>query len=94
VSTQVAASAQGGARDAGQVAVSGTVSAIGTSGVDFVLTISDGSGSLAVVLDRDVFQSNPYSVGNQIRARGVLIPNAGGTAWELKPRALGEVALN
>jgi hypothetical protein len=94
VSTQVAAAAQGGTRDAGQVAVSGTVSAVGTSGVDFVLTISEGSGSLAVVLDRDEFQSNPYSVGNQIRARGVLIPNAGGTAWELKPRALGEVALN
>jgi hypothetical protein len=95
VSTLTASTAAGAVRDAGQVAVSGTVSAVSTNAAgDAVLTISDGSGPLSVVLDRDVFQSNPYVSGNQIRARGVLVPTPSGGSWELKPRAVAEVVLN
>jgi hypothetical protein len=92
VSTQAAASASGG-RDAAQVAVSGTVSATSKDGSDVLLTISDGSGNLVVRLDADVgFLDGVWQVGDTIRVRGVLVPNAAGTAWELKPRTLGEVA--
>jgi hypothetical protein len=95
VSTALAAAAEGGLRDAGQVAVSGTVSTVTTNAAgDFVLTIDDTSGALDVVLDRDVFQSNPYGVGNVIRARGVLVPVPSGTRWQLKPRLTSEVAPN
>jgi uncharacterized protein YdeI (BOF family) len=95
VSTKTAAEAAGGSRDAGQVAVSGSVSAVvvepGTS--DILLTVSDGSGSLVVRLDRDVgFLPGTYSADDVIRARGVLVPDEAGSAWELKPRTLTEVA--
>jgi phage protein U len=94
VTTAAAANAGGGARDADQLAVSGTVSAVSTDGGDFLLTISDGSGDVVVRLDADVgFLEGTYKVGDVIRARGVLVPNATGTAWQLKPRALNEVAV-
>jgi hypothetical protein len=96
VSTQVAANAGGGARDAGHVAVSGTVSAVvvetGTN--DILLTISDGSGNLVVRLDRDVgFVTGSHKVNDVIRARGVLVPSATSPTWELKPRTLAEIVV-
>lgn len=93
ISTAVAAVASGGARDAGQIAVSGTVSTVQTVAGNQVLTIDDGSGALSVVLDADVgFPAGGYQAGDVIRARGVLVPAANGVTWELKPRALGDVA--
>jgi hypothetical protein len=95
VSTQVAAAADGAARDAGQVAVSGTVTAAITVGSDIILAISDGSGTLEVVLDAQVgFNSGAYQNGDSIRVRGVLVPKSTGTVWQLKPRALNEVGVN
>jgi hypothetical protein len=93
VTTAVAASADGNDRDADQVAVSGTISAIETDTAgDLVLTISDGAGNLRVVLDADVgFPTSGYDVGDTIRARGVLVPMPSGTTWELKPRSIGEL---
>jgi hypothetical protein len=95
VTTAVAASADGDDRDADQVAVSGTISAIETDAAgDLVLTISDGSGDLRVVLDADVgFPTSGYDVGDTMRARGVLVPMPSGTTWELKPRSIGEVVV-
>ena len=95
VSTATAASAQGGTRDAGQVAVSGTIVAAITIGSDIILAINDGSGVLEVVLDAQVgFTSAAYQVGAAIRARGVLVPKSTGTVWQLKPRTVNEVAVN
>lgn len=92
VSTQSAASAAGGSRDAGQVAVSGTISAVATAGGDQLLVISDGSGSLEVVLDAQVgFAAGAYQVGDAVRVRGVLVPKSTGATWQLKPRSLGEI---
>jgi hypothetical protein len=95
VSTAVAASAQGGIRDADQVAVSGVISAVtNRPGGEVGLTIDDGSGSLTVVLDPDVgIATGAYTVGAAIRVRGVLLPATTGTSWELKPRSTTEIAL-
>jgi hypothetical protein len=96
VTTQVAATAGGGARDAGQVAVSGKVSAVVIEPVtnDILLTISDGSGDLVVRLDRDVgFVTGSHNVDDGVRVRGVLVPSATSPTWELKPRTLAEIAV-
>lgn len=95
LSTAVAADADGGSRDADQVAVSGVITATTLNGAgDLVLTINDGSGRLDVVLDGDVgFPTAGYDVGDEVRARGVLVPVSAATSWELKPRSLTEVAI-
>ena len=95
-STAIAASAEGGVRDADHVAVSGVISATANrGGGEVTLTISDGSGDLIVVLDPDVgFATGNYGVGDSVRVRGVLVPAADGTSWELKPRSTGEIAVN
>ena len=95
VTTAAAASAEDGARDADQVAVSGVISATAARGAETVLTISDGSGDLIVVLDPEVgFATGNYTVGASIGVRGVLVPAANGTSWELKPRTTDEVRIN
>jgi hypothetical protein len=94
VSTQAAATAQGGSRDAGQVAVSGTVNAVAVDGSDSLLTVSDGTGDLVVRLDRDVgFITGAYKQGDVVRVRGVLVPSTSSPKWELKPRAMTEIAI-
>lgn len=96
VTTAVAASAEGGVRDADQVAVSGVISQRDSRGNgEVVLTINDGSGDLIVVLDPDVgFATGSYTVGANVRVRGVLVPDADGARWELKPRTTSEIAVN
>lgn len=94
VTTAIAATAEGGARDADQVAVSGVISATDNRGSEVILTISDGSGDLIVVLDPDVgFATGNYTVGDGVRVRGVLVPAADGTSWELKPRLTAEIVV-
>ncbi|MEX0907489.1 MAG: hypothetical protein WD054_04085, partial [Gemmatimonadota bacterium] len=94
VTTAVAASAESGARDADQVAVSGVILAISSVGGNTVLSIDDGSGPLDVVLDSDVgFATGGYAVGQSVRVRGLLVPAASGTSWELKPRSTSEIAV-
>lgn len=94
LSTAVAGTADGGVRDAHQAVVAGTVSAIEqTPQGDLRLTIDDGTGPLVIVLDQSVgFASGAFSVGNSLRAGGVLLPSSTGTTWELKPRTVGEVS--
>jgi hypothetical protein len=95
VTTAVAGSAQGGARDADQVAVSGVISGTSTrTNGEVALTVSDGSGVLVVVLDPAVgFATGNYTTGVSVRARGVLVPATDGTTWELKPRSTSEISL-
>jgi hypothetical protein len=99
VSTRDAATANGGALDAYHVATSGVISAItpitqGPQAGDVILTVSDGSGPLEVLLDRRVqFPVGVYRTGQNLDLRGVLVPAPGGTAWQLKPRTLQEVQI-
>ncbi len=94
VSTAIAAGAQGGARDAGQVRVAADI--VGTQpqqNGDLVIVVNDGSGVLEVVLDDDVaFGSTAAFVpGAILRGQGVLVPTGTGT-WRLKPRAAADVS--
>jgi hypothetical protein len=87
VSTAAAATAGGGARANGQVRVAGVVQDTMVLGGDLVLGVSDGSGRLEVVLDRNI-QFNPaaYVPGATFVGAGVLVPAPGGSTWRLKPR--------
>jgi hypothetical protein len=96
VTTAVAAAAAAGARDAHHVAVSGEITAVtqATPQSEVRLTITDTSGPLTVVLSPAVgFATGPFVVGARTRARGVLVPAASGTAWELKPRTVSEAVV-
>jgi hypothetical protein len=85
-----------GAMDADQMAVFGTITAIETDGSDEVITIDDSTGKLIIRLDKDVgFLPGTLpglKVDDRVRVRGLLVPNATGTAWELRPRTLSEIA--
>jgi hypothetical protein len=88
LTTAVAATAQGGARDAQLVVVpNATVSDTATVLGDFRLTVSDGSGALQVLLDHAAAFIVPgvYLPGATFNIAGVLVPTGTGT-WVLKPR--------
>jgi len=100
LTTAVAATAAGGARDAQLVSVPGaTVSDTARTNTTFVLTVSDGSGSLEVELDRTAdpaFQTGNlpgiYIPGNKFDLVGVLAPTGTGT-WRLRPRSAADLTL-
>jgi hypothetical protein len=59
------------------------------------LHITDGSGELKVLLDRDVgFPVGAYRADDWVRVRGLLVPDDEGTSWELKPRTLSDIAVS
>ena len=95
VGTGTAATAQGGLLDAALVQITGAViSDTSTVAPDFRVTVSDGSGSLDVILDGNInFPRTQFRPGRSMQARGVLVPNGVG-GWDFKPRALGDVTLN
>lgn len=98
LTTQRAATADGGTRDAALVIVKGaTVSDTATVLGDFKLTVSDGSGSLEVRLDGNADPAfrppqlpGVYVPGNKFDIVGVLVPTGTG-AWRLKPRAASDL---
>ena len=60
---------------------------------DFQMTVTDGSGPVTVVLDRNAdtgfrapLPTGVYVPGNRFDALGVLVPTGAG-AWRLKPRS-------
>jgi hypothetical protein len=94
VSTNVAARADGGARDAALVRIAGAMildsRPSGTG--DQVLTVDDGSGALEVVLDRSVAIPGTPQPGMLLDATGVLVPSAAPAGrWHLKPRLAGDL---
>jgi hypothetical protein len=99
LTTAVAATADGSARDAQLVAVTNaTVSDTVRTATTFVLTVNDGSGPLAVELDRTAdpaFQSaalpGSYVPGHKFDILGVLVPTGTGT-WRLRPRSAGDLS--
>lgn len=94
LTSQSAAAADGGARDAQLVIVRGaTISDTARTATSFVLTVDDSSGPLEVQLDGTASGSfAPASLpgvfvpGNRFDVLGVLAPT-GTTAWRLRPRS-------
>lgn len=94
VSSAVAATAQGGALDAGLVLVSNMViSESAAQAPDYRVVASDGSGALTIIIDGNI-TINPvaFLVGRTITVRGVLVPDGLG-GWRLKPRDGGDITL-
>lgn len=95
VSTGTAATASNGALDAALVQITGAIiSDTATIAPDFRVVVSDGTGSLSMILDaRHNFPRNVFAPGRSLNARGVLVPDGVG-GWVFKPRGLGDVTLN
>lgn len=96
LSTGVAANAQNGALDAALIQITGAViSDTVTVAPDFKVTLSDGTGSLEMILDGNInFPRSQFRPGRIVTiGRGVLVPNGVG-GWFFKPRDLGDIALN
>lgn len=94
VSTATAATASTGALDANLVQItSATISDTVTDTPDFRVTVSDGSGSVVVLLDASInFVRSIFRPGRSLNAAGVLVPDGTG-GWVLKPRSLGDVVV-
>jgi hypothetical protein len=95
VGTGPAATASNGIWDAALVQITGAIiSDTVTVAPDFQVTVSDGTGSLEVLLDGNLnFPRTSFRPGRSMNARGVLVPNGVG-GWVFKPRELGDVTLN
>ena len=95
VRTAVARTADAGRLDAALVVVTNaTISDTATVAGDFRLTVTDGSGPLEVLLDRDAgFTPAPYVPGAVIDGTGLLVAASPGI-WRLKPRSGADVVVN
>ncbi len=99
VSTLVAAAADGGRLDAALVRVFGAVIASATARPDgLLLTTSDGSGTLGILLSSNITSFNPlsrFTPGRTLTATGLLIPDpAQPGRWILRPRGGGEILVS
>jgi DNA/RNA endonuclease YhcR with UshA esterase domain len=95
VTTATAAVADGGRLDAALVLVTGaTISEAGAVPGGFRLRVSDGSGTLEVLLDEDIgFPVTAYTPGTVVNVTGVLVPISGSSQWRLKPRQSSDVVV-
>jgi hypothetical protein len=95
VGTGPASNAGNGIWDAALVQITGAlISDTATIAPDFKVVVSDGTGSLDMILDGNLqFPRTAFRPGRSVNARGVLVPNGVG-GWVFKPRALGDVTLN
>ncbi len=94
VNTGTAASAATGTLDANLVQITGAaITDTVTDAPDFRVTVTDGSGSLVIVLDGNInFVRTGFRPTRTLNARGVLVPSGNG-GWTLKPRDTGDVVL-
>ncbi len=93
LTTAVAATAAGGARDAQLVIVpNATVSDTATVLGNFQLTVSDGSGNVEVLLDHAAGFVVPgvYLPNTIFNIVGILVPTGTGT-WMLEPRSAADL---
>jgi hypothetical protein len=95
VSTATAATAGGGALDAGLVQITGaTISDTLTIAPDFRIIVSDGSGNLNMIIDGNLqIPRTIFGPGRSMNVRGVLVPDGLG-GWTLKPRDGGDIVIN
>jgi hypothetical protein len=98
LTTAQASTAAGGTRDAQQIEVLNAIisdtATVSVSGVPsekgFLLTVSDGSGSLGVLLDQVSFSAGtlaPFIPGATFDIVGMLVPSITPGIWRLKPRS-------
>jgi len=94
VNTATAATAANGVLDANLVNVTGaTISDTSTVAPDFKVTVSDGSGSVVILLDGNLpFVRSAFRPARSLNARGVLVPDGAGR-WSIKPRDPNDVVL-
>ncbi len=87
IGTGIAGTASGGSLDAALIQiVGGLISDTLTITPDYRVTVSDGTGSLSILLDANQpFVRSSFKPGKQVNARGVLVPDGAG-GWYLKPR--------
>jgi hypothetical protein len=95
LTTAVAATAQGGTRDAQLIVVNNATVNNDTATVAgmYQFTVTDGSGSLQVTLDPKAVSvpqppaTNPYVPGNKFNIVGLLVPTSTAGTWMVKPRS-------
>ena len=89
--TGTAATAVGGALDAGLVIITGAlISDTATVAPDFRVVGSDNSGPITVLLDGIInFNRTNFRPGRTMIVQGVLVPDGTG-AWVLKPRQISD----
>ncbi len=97
LSTAEAASAGDGRLDASLVEVRGAriLESATLPGGDTRLRVDDGSGVLEVILDRLLNITStiddPLVPGVSVDVTGILVPNATGARWQLKPRGRSDL---
>src|SRR5207244_12864421 len=70
---------------------SAVISDTATITPDYQVTVSDGSGSLHLLLDANInFFRGLFLPGRRVNAQGVLVPDGLG-GWSLKPRDPNDV---
>lgn len=95
LSTRVAATGDGGRRDAALVRVqNAVVRDTATVARGLRLTVDDGSGPLTVLVDRqsNIAPNPPFIPGASVDLTGVLAATGAGT-WQLRPRNSEDVAV-
>lgn len=95
VGTGTAANANNGLWDAALVQITGAlISDTATVAPDFRVRVSDGTGTLTMILDGNIpFPRSAFQPGRSLNARGVLVPDGVG-GWVFKPRAVSDVVIN
>jgi hypothetical protein len=97
VSSAVAATAQGGVRDAELVVVAGAqILQTSTAFGEVTATVTDGSGPLVVRFPTGfllTLRVDSLVVGTVLEPRGVLVPAPSGPGWELRPRIAADVGI-
>lgn len=96
LTTVLANTAQGGARDAALINLTNAVIQTDTATVngDFTFSVDDGTGPVKVILDQDVlFALGQFIPGKTLNGRGLLVPTGTGT-WVFKPRVNTDVQLS
>jgi hypothetical protein len=91
LTSALAASADGGVRDADLVFVGSTV-VVGAvaNGAGFLVSIDDGSGPVEMDLDPQLgLIAPPAAPGDSVDVTGVLVPTGLGT-WRIRPRIMGD----
>lgn len=95
VSTGNASTASGGVLDAALIRITDAeISEAVSVAPDFRVTVSDGTGSVRMLLDANIpFNRAQFVVGRTLQAVGVLVPDGVG-GWMVKPRQVADVFVN
>ncbi len=97
ITTAMAASADDGALDADLVRLDSAVvtDTSRTAAGEFIFTVDDGSGPVAVVLDGQIQFSLSFDeiVGTILDVTGILVPSSAGGSWQVRPRSNSDLVV-